>query len=434
MIWHAMPPEVNTSRLMLGAGAAPMLQAAAGWEAFAIALETQADELAGSLVALAGAWSGQASEKAIAGITPMVLWLRTVSLQAHKRSVQAMAQATAYTTAMATTPPLVEIEQNHVTRAVLHATNFLGVNTVPIGVNEADYFVRMWNQAAGAMDVYQAETAMNILFEPIVPMKPIVIPGAAHAGVAGALGKAAASAPATVARNVTITAVGTIAKLESARLAAGRAGGMGHLAAERTEGVVRRAEDLAPHQPAQLPQQGMQMGAQMAGQLASTLGQLPQQASQLVSQPMQQLTQPLQQVSSVFGQMGGMGGAGGSERSAQIGLVGASPFSNHPLAGGSGPSTGSGLVRAASLPGAGGTPPMTSLIANLIGQGGAGTASPATGAVANTTGAGAAPIGGGMGAPMGAMGQSGRSGGSKTGLKAPAPLIQDLDEDEGDDW
>ncbi len=47
MFWHAMPPELNTARLMAGAGPAPMLQAAAGWEALAISLETQADELAG---------------------------------------------------------------------------------------------------------------------------------------------------------------------------------------------------------------------------------------------------------------------------------------------------------------------------------------------------------------------------------------------------
>jgi PPE-repeat protein len=65
MEWHAMPPEVNTSRLMAGAGPAPMVQAAAGWEAFAILLETQADELAASLAALASAWSGTASERAV---------------------------------------------------------------------------------------------------------------------------------------------------------------------------------------------------------------------------------------------------------------------------------------------------------------------------------------------------------------------------------
>ncbi|WP_198529535.1 PPE family protein, partial [Mycolicibacterium elephantis] len=196
-----MPPELNTARLMAGAGPAPMLQAAAGWEALAVFLETQADELAASLAALASAWSGSASERAVAATMPMVIWLRTVSAQAQKRALQATAQANSYSLAMATTPPLPEIEQNHITHAVLEATNFLGVNTVPIAVNEFDYFVRMWNQAAGAMDVYQAETALNLLFEPIMPMKPIVIPGVGEGAASAALGQAAAMAPGAAVRN-----------------------------------------------------------------------------------------------------------------------------------------------------------------------------------------------------------------------------------------
>ena len=94
MIWHGMPPELNTARLMFGAGPTPMLQAAAGWEAFAIELETQADELAGSLAALTAAWSGTASERAVAATMPMVVWLRTVSAQAMKRAAQAIARRT----------------------------------------------------------------------------------------------------------------------------------------------------------------------------------------------------------------------------------------------------------------------------------------------------------------------------------------------------
>src|SRR4029077_11349651 len=90
--------------------------------------------------------------------------------------------------------------------------------------------------------------------------------------------------------------------------------------------------------------------------------QLPQQAGQMVMQPMQQLTQPLQQVTSMFGQMGGLGG----DKSAQMGLIGASPLSNHPLAGGSGAGSGAGLVRAASLPGAGGTSSRTPLMSKLV--------------------------------------------------------------------
>jgi PPE-repeat protein len=437
MIWHGMPPELNTARLMAGAGDAPMLQAAAGWEALAIFLETQADELAGSLAALSSTWSGAASERAVSATMPMVIWLRTTALQAQKRALQATAQASSYATAMATTPPIPEIEENHITHAVLEATNFLGINTVPIGVNEADYFIRMWNQAAFAMDAYQAETVANTLFEPIPPMTPIVIPGVGESTVGAALGQIAAQAPGAVARETAIAHVGAQATVESAGLETGRAAAQANQMATTAEGQAQKAQNAQQFgqqdQTQQGAQQGMQMGMQMASQLGSTLGQLPQQASQMVMQPMQQLTQPLQQVTSMFSQMGGLGG----DKSAQMGLIGASPLSNHPLLGGSGAGAGAGLVRAASLPGAGGTAARTPLMSKLVGEIEP-TVSPvsvAAGAAAGATAAGLAPIGAGGGAgPMGMMGHGQKSGGSKQGLTAPSPLPYDLNEDDEDDW
>ena len=437
MIWHAMPPELNTARLMVGAGPLPMLQAAAGWEVFAIELETQADELAGSLAALSAAWSGTASERAVAATMPMVVWLRTVSAQAMKRAAQATAQASSYDMAMITTPPIPEIEANHVTHAVLEATNFLGINTVPIGVNEFDYFVRMWNQAAGAMDIYAAETALNILFEPIMPMKPIVIPGVGEAATGAALGQAAAMTAGAVARETAIAHVGAQATIESAGLQTGRAAAQANQMATTAEGQAQKTQNAQQFaqqdQVHQGAQQAMQMGMQVASQLGSTLGQLPQQASQMVMQPMQQLTQPLQQVTSMFSQMG-LGG----DKAAQMGLIGTSPLSNHPLVGGSGAGYGAGLVRAASLPGAGGTAARTPLMSRLVGAEIEPTVSPvsvAAGAAAGASAAGLAPVGSGGGAgPMGMMGHGQKSGGSKQGLTAPSPLAYDLAEDEEDDW
>lgn len=423
--WVALPPEVNTARLMTGAGPAPMLQAAGGWEGLALLLETQADELAASLSNLQSLWSGTASERAVAATLPMIMWLRTTAAQATKRALQAASQANSYTLALATTPPIPEIEQNHITHAVLEATNFLGVNTVPIGLNEFDYFVRMWNQAAGAMDVYQAETQMNLLFEPILPMKPIVLPGVGAATTAAAVSQAAAQAPGAAFREAAFAHVSAQASVESAALQGGRGAAQVNMAAQRAEGVVQKADNYGQQGN---PQQGMQM----ASQLGSMVGQIPQQAGQMISQPMQQLTQPLQQVTSMFSQMGGMGG---DRAGAQMGLIGASPFSNHPLAGGSGAGSGAGLVRAASLPGAGGTSPRTPLMANLVGQAASPVAVP-VGAAAGASAGGAVPIGaggGGMG-PMGMMGHGAKSGGSKQGLTAPSTLPQDLGEDEEDDW
>ena len=429
MLWHAMPPEVNTARLMLGAGPAPMLQAAAGWEAFAILLETQADELAASLTALASSWSGGASERAVSATMPVVVWLRTTAMQAQKRAMQAAAQAATYTAAAVATPPIPEIEANHVTHGVLEATNFLGVNTGAIIANETDYFVRMWNQAAGVMDVYQAETTANTLFEPILPLKPVVIPGVGEAATATATGQIAAMAPGALVRELSVASVSARAKMESAALHGGRAASQANMAAQRAEGQTQRTENTAQQagqQGSQLQQgmqQGVQMGVQMASQLGSTVMQLPQQGTQMVSQGFQQLTAPLQQMSSMFGSMG-------NARPAQIGLIGASPFSNHPLAGGAGPSAGAGLVRAASLPGMGGSLAQTPLMANLVG----GTEKVPLGAGAGGGGGGLAPVGNsGAGGPMGHLGERKKGGGTKQGLQAPSPLVQDLDEDD-DDW
>jgi PPE-repeat protein len=366
---------------------------------------------------------------------PMVVWLRTVSAQAQKRAAQAAAQANSYTLAMVTTPPIPEIEENHITHGVLEATNFFGVNLVPIGVNEFDYFVRMWNQAAGAMDVYAAETAMNILFEPIMPMKPIVIPGVGESAAGAALGQAAAMTAGSVARETAIAHVGAQATVESAGLQTGRAAGQANQMATTAEGQAHKAQNAQQvgqqDQMQQGAQQGMQMGMQLASQLGSTLGQLPQQASQMVMQPMQQLTQPLQQVTSMFSSLGG------GDKSAQMGLIGASPLSNHPLVGGSGAGAGAGLVRAASLPGAGGTAARTPLLSKLVGEIEP-TVSPvsvAAGAAAGASAAGLAPVGSGGGAgPMGMMGHGAKSGASKQGLTAPSPLAYDLAEDEEDDW
>jgi PPE-repeat protein len=411
-----------------------MLQAAAAWESLAISLETQAEELAASLAALQASWQGTASEQAVTATTPMVVWLRTTALQAQKRAMQAVAQANAYTAAMVTTPPLPEIEMNHVTHAVLEATNFLGVNVVPIGVNEADYFVRMWNQAAFAMEAYQAETSMNTVFEPIPPMKPMVMPGVGESSAAMAIGQNVAMMGGAIIREATFAQVTAQGSMQVAGLAGGNAASQGNMAADRAEGQVQKAENTSQQgsQGQQVMQQGVQMGTQMASQLGSMMGQLPQQGSQMVMQPMQQMTQ---QMSQIFSQVGS---GFGSEKGAQVGLIGASPLSNHPLAGGSGATSGAGLVRAASLPGAGGSSARTPLMSNLIGKVDAAVSPTAVapGAAAGAGGAGLAPVGGGSGSPMGLMGhiENSKSGGNRAGLSAPGLLPQDLGEDEDDDW
>jgi PPE-repeat protein len=398
MLWHAMPPELNTARLMAGAGPAPMLQAAAGWAALGAALEAQADQLAAILASLAAAWTGTSGERAVAAATPMVAWLRTASMQAQKRGLQASAQAAAYTAALAMTPSLPEIAANHMTRAVLTATNFLGINTVPIGVKETDYFVRMWNQAAAAMDAYQAETAVNTMLEPLPPMKPIVLPDSGAAAEAGA------------------------------------AASMAQLAAKAADptALARLASDIdAPVTP--VPVGDLPVGDALTPfltQLGTQLGQF--------SGPLQQLTSMLQQTGSTGGLGGDKLGELGDREAPELGMLGAPPLSTHPLAGGAGPSAGAGLLRADSMPGAGGSPSRTPLLSQLLDKGSP-SVSPA--AVAGTAaGAGTSAVGGG--APMGAMGGQGMHSAAATrpAMAMPAMLTQDpgepepFDVDNEDEW
>lgn len=358
MLWHAMPPELNTARLMAGAGPAPMLAAALGWEALSAALDAQAVELTARLNSLGEAWTGGSSDKAISSALPMVTWLQTASTQAKTRGMQATAQAAAYTQAMATTPSLPEIAMNHITTAVLSATNFFGINTIPIALNEIDYFVRMWLQAALAMDIYQAETLANTMFDKIEPMAAILDPGMSQS----------MSSTQMLAMPSTLT----------------------------------------------------------SSQLQATAGQVAE-----LSGPMQQLAQPAQQMTSMFSQMGSSSGGTGTglgEDQAQMGLLGASPLSNHPLAGGSGASVGAGLLRGDALPGAGGTLARTPLMTGLIDKPVGPAMMPAAAAGESATG-GTAPVG------AGAMGQGAQGGGSsRPGLAAPAPIAQDRDEQEEDLW
>lgn len=368
MLWHAMPPELNTARLMAGAGPAPMLQAAAGWEGLAAALNTQADELATMLASLESAWSGAGSDSAIKATAPMVPWLHNAARQAEQRAMQAARQAAAYTRALGMTPSLPEIASNHITRAVLVATNFFGINMVPIGFKETDYFVRMWNQAAGSMDSYEAETMANTTFEPVEPMKPILAPGLTELAEGATASKIAELMAGTAVPEL-------LAKVEASQLA-------------------------------------QRMGKMMG--------------------PAQQLAQLIQQTSSTISD-----NAATSLNSAaldQVGLIGASPLSNHPLAGGSGPSTGTGLMRAASLPGAGGGfPTRTPLLADLLDK------TSVTPAGVGAGNAGVRPVGlggsatglmGGGVAPLGAMGAAGQSAANTGIIRSAAAVSATITEDD----
>ena len=93
----ALPPEINSGRMYVGAGSGPMLAAAAAWDSLAAELQSTAASYGSTIESLSvGPWTGPSSIAMAAAATPYVAWINATGAQAEQAASQAKIAAGAY--------------------------------------------------------------------------------------------------------------------------------------------------------------------------------------------------------------------------------------------------------------------------------------------------------------------------------------------------
>lgn len=158
-----------------------MLAAGAAWRALAAQYADAATQLAGILATVqGGAWEGPTALQYVAAHGPFLDWLTSMSAVAEMIAQRHDTVVAAYSAAVAAMPTLAELAANHAVHTGLLATNFLGINTIPLALNEADYG-RMWLQAAATMRVYEGVSTVSVESAPTASPAPAIT--SAEAGV-----------------------------------------------------------------------------------------------------------------------------------------------------------------------------------------------------------------------------------------------------------
>ncbi|OBK37474.1 hypothetical protein A5658_04105 [Mycobacterium sp. 1245111.1] len=186
----ARPPEVNSTLIYSGAGAGPLMAAAASFGSLSSELSTNAAAYESVIGELTSQWTGPSSTAMAASAQQNIEWLQTTSAQLAEAASKATASAAAYEAAFSASIPPPVVYANRAQLAVLVATNILGQNTPAIAANEAMY-AEFWAQDATAMSTYAATAATTAQVTPLTEPTQSTNPGGSGAQSAAVSSSAA---------------------------------------------------------------------------------------------------------------------------------------------------------------------------------------------------------------------------------------------------
>jgi PPE-repeat protein len=304
----ALTPEANSFRLASGAGPAAHAGQLAGYEVVAASHTAQAGQMMATTASALTTWEGVGSIGMAATASPLAAWNGVVGAFAQK-AVSAIAGAqSAYSAALSATVHYTVAIANRVQEAVLESTNFLGVNAIPIAVNNAQY-AEFWAQNASASTGYGA-AAVPLISALSIPLTTSPL-GANPAGMAAG---AAAVGVQAAASGIQALGAGLSEASGAGTEALGSAAGVSAGAAASALGASNSGQEGAG---GQVGATGSGIpGSDQAGDNAQFLSQAQAMAGPMLSAPasaLQSVTSPLTQSGSELmsgvGQFGSMGGS-----------------------------------------------------------------------------------------------------------------------------
>jgi PPE-repeat protein len=262
------PPQANYYSLASGDQAASMTICAAAYQALADALAAEIASMGTNISTTAvEGWQGLGGMAMTESGTEIITTLSAAVAWLNEASAIAAEMAAAYHTTLTSMIPGPVCDNNRIDWQVLCDTNFMGFNTIPIGVLDGMYG-EFWTQNATLMGSFQAVVAAAVTALAVPP--PLAPPSANPATVA-------AGAAATMATEGTQSAVQ--AGFQSMSETTSATGSATSTAAAPASAGTDMLQQMVP-----MAMQGFQQISQVFTQIPQALGQLPQMLGQGVSQ------------------------------------------------------------------------------------------------------------------------------------------------------